>query len=359
VVKDMTSAGDHIVMTIDQSPTTKGSSQPEAKPPRSGVLVAIVNYCTAELTIDCLRSLDSEVARNPDTQVIVADNASPDGSGAAIAEAIAQNGWSGWARLLALPMNGGFAYGNNAAVRDHEARGGRARYVWLLNSDTIVRPDGLAALVSFMDANPSVGIAGSCLEDPDGTQQCSTFRFPSLLGELEGSVRVGLLTRLLQGAVVAPPPERRSMPYDWVSGASMLLRAEMLDEIGLMDEDYFLYFEETDYCRRASSHGWKCWFVPESRIVHLVGRSTGVTGVANQLRRRSPYWFESRRRYFKKNHGRLRAVGADVALATGILFNRCLSAAKIRTADFPAHFLRDVVHHSSIWPARRADSSDR
>jgi N-acetylglucosaminyl-diphospho-decaprenol L-rhamnosyltransferase len=318
--------------------------------PRTTVLVAIVNYCTANLTIDCLRSIETEISQYPGSRVAVADNASPDGSGALIARAIGENGWTAWATSLAMPRNGGFAYGNNGILRNALAGSDAPTYIWLLNSDTVLRPGAMGALIEYLESHPDVGIAGSCLEDPDGTQQCSAFRFHTITGEFEGAARIGALTRLLGSRVVAPVPERRSANYDWVSGASMMLRTDTLRQVGLMDEAYFLYYEETDLCRRARQYGWTCAFVGESRVVHLVGASTGVTDRSAMTRRRSAYWFESRRLYFIKNHGRLYAIGADAALALGTLIDQIRCAILRRPANVPERFLSDLARHSAIWP---------
>ena len=96
---------------------------------------------------------------------------------------------------------------------------------------------------------------------------------------------------------------KSAMKVDWVSGACMLIRREVLKDIGLMDEDYFLYFEETDFCLQANRQGWPCWYVPDSRVIHYVGQSTGVVSGDVERRRRPQYWFQSRQRYFLKNHG--------------------------------------------------------
>jgi GT2 family glycosyltransferase len=165
-----------------------------------------------------------------------------------------------------------------------------------------------------MEARPAVGIAGSRLEERDGTPQRSAFRFPSLLGEWENGLRLGAMSRILERWVVAPPVRQEAHPADWVSGASMLVRGEVFQSIGLLDEDYFLYFEETDYCLRARRSGWECWYVPTSRVVHLVGQSTGITAKERRIPR---YWLESRWRYFHKNHGGLYARLANTAWAMG------------------------------------------
>src|SRR5581483_2647948 len=220
------------------------------------VLIAIINYRTGRLTVDCLRSLIPELEAVPGARVIVADNASGDGSAEQIEQAIADNGWGARMSLLRLVRNGGFAYGNNACIKIARETSPPYRYVHLLNPDTIVRPGGLTELIKFMDANPRVGIAGSRLEDPDGTPQRSAFRFPSVFSEFEEGVRIGAISKLLGRWVVAPPASGMACPTDWIAGASFMIRPEVFDAIGLMDEAYFMYFEEVDFCLRARRAGW-------------------------------------------------------------------------------------------------------
>ena len=330
-----------------------------SQPTPPSVAIALVNYCARDLTVDCLRSLEPEVALLPGVEVVVADNASPDGSGAAIAAAIDGNGWSRWARVLALPDNGGFSYGNNAVIRQQLARADAPAYIWLLNTDTIVRPGALRALVEFMEAHPDAGFAGSGLEFPDTTRQCSAFRFHSIGGEFESSVNVGLVTRFMQSWAIAPRLSEQGGRYDWLSGASMLIRTSVFRDAGLMDENYFLYYEETDFCRRSLSHGWTCWYVPQSRVVHLVGKSTGVTDAASIGKRRARYWFQSRRRYFLKHHGLLYATFADLALAVGTAISMLRHVIDRRPSAVPQHFLWDLARESAMLnPCSSQSSTD-
>lgn len=326
---------------------------------RIEIVVCIVNYCTADLTIDCLRSLEPEARRAGQLHVVVADNASPDGSGKAIADAIVAHGLQSWARLMQLPRNGGFAFGNNAALREFPYDPAVNRLFWLLNPDTVVRPGAGTALVNFLDDNPTVGIAGSCLEDPDGTQQHSAFRFHSIAGEFEASARIGPISFLLSKWMIAPQCERKTGRYDWLSGASLMMRSEIVRDIGLMDEGYFLYYEETDYLLKAAKAGWACWFVPESRVVHLVGASTGVTDRTKQSKRRSTFWFHSRRRYFINNHGRAYAIAADAALAFGTMICRISSMLRRRPSESPQCFLRDLLRYSAAWGLPEEDETRR
>jgi GT2 family glycosyltransferase len=281
------------------------------------VCVVIVNYRTQDLVIDCLHSLADEVRREPDCRIVVVDNHSDDGSVDKIRAAIARNGWECRAEIVAQPANRGFAAGNKAALRSLLTAAKPPDYLLLLNPDTLVRPGAVAALVDFMEGHPSVGIAGSRLEGPDGTPQRSAFRFPSVPSELEGGVRLGVISRLLRHRIVAPPARDCSHRTNWVSGASMIVRRQVFESVGFIDESYFLYYEEVDFCRAARVAGWSCWYVPASRVVHLVGQSSGVTDTRRPARPVPTYWFASRRRYFIKSHGPVYALLADIAWVFG------------------------------------------
>ena len=317
------------------------------------LLVVIVNYRTADLTIDCLRSLSPEVASVPACAAVVVDNASGDGSADRIARAIDCNGWRSWARLMPTQTNGGFAAGNNAAIRPALERSDPPQYVLLLNPDTLVRAGALQSLVEFMDARPDVGIAGSRLEDPDGTPQTSAFRFPSILGELESAIRIGVVSRLLSDRIVAPPVRLEESQTDWVAGASMIVRKEVFDTVGLLDEKYFMYFEEVDFCRRARDAGWPCWYVPQSRVVHLIGQSSGVTDAARTRTRRPAYWFEARRQFFLTHYGRTRTLLADLSWAAGFALWRIRRALLRRPDNDPERLLSDFIGYNLLGSGRR------
>ena len=310
------------------------------------LLVIIVNYKTADLTIDALASLEPELAAVAPARVVVVDNLSGDGSVERIAAAIAARGWGAWAKLVAAEKNGGFAYGNNRGLEAGTNDGGWPAYVHLLNPDTVIRPGALASLVRFMEANPRVGIAGSRLEDPDETPQRSAFRFPGLLNEVEFSLRLRMLSRALAPWVGAPPISDSAVRTDWVAGASMIIRRAVFEAIGPLDEDYFMYFEEVDFTLRALEAGWPCWYVPESRVVHLVGQASGVTDPHQRRRRRPGYWFESRRRYYLRHLGRARTALADLTVAAGNLTWQARRIVQGKADDTPEHFLGDFVRNS-------------
>lgn len=284
---------------------------------RMKLLVVIVSYKTARLVLEGLASLAPEVRSRGDVRVTIVDNASGPEEAELLRSGIVP--FADFCSLILSDENGGFSYGNNLAMRPALASDSPPAYFLLLNPDTVVRPDALSQLLDFMDSHPKAGIAGSRLEHPDGTPQRSAFRFPGWQSELEGGLKLGVLSRLLEQFVVAPPPRDTVHETDWVAGASMIIRREVLIDAGLFDEGYFLYFEEVDFCWRAKQAGWDTYYVPASRVVHYVGQATGVTA-ANRGRRRLPgYWFDSRRRFFLKSRGRATAVVADLARLCGQL----------------------------------------
>ncbi len=310
------------------------------------LVIAIVSYRVTDLTINCLRSLSGEIASVPGAQVIVCENGTGGDAQQRIADAIRAQGWQSWASLVAVHPNRGFTGGNNLILREVLSCSQPPRYVLLLNADTIVRPGALSALVEFMDGHPSVGIAGSRLEDPDGTPQRSAFRFSSFISEFETAVRFGPVSRLLQRWIVSPPVVDEACPTDWVAGASMIVRREVFTAIGMLDEDYYTYFDDIDFCRVARRAGWPCWYVPQSRVVHLVGQTTGITVLKRRPGRRPPYWFMARRHYFLKNHGRFYALLADAAWLAGLTLWKFRCFIQRRPDPDPPHLLLDAARHS-------------
>lgn len=316
------------------------------------LLIVIVNYRSSGLAIDCLRSLEPEVAAHPGARAVVVENASGDDSADRLSAAIEEHRWASWAELVAAPRNGGFAAGNNVAVAPALSSTVPPDYFWLLNPDTVARPGALGELVGFLGRRPDVGLAGSRLEHPDGAPQRSAFRFPTVLGELEGGLRLGLASRLLGRHVVAPPVPDHECRVDWVAGASLLVRREVFEAVGLLDDGYFMYFEEVDFCLKASRAGWPCWYVPSSRVVHLVGQSSGVTRAGDERKRRPRYWFEARRRYFTTNHGRAKTLAADLAFAVSYGSYRARRVLQRKPDDDPKWMLWDFIRYN-LLPVRR------
>jgi N-acetylglucosaminyl-diphospho-decaprenol L-rhamnosyltransferase len=307
--------------------------------------IVIVNYKTSALVADCLISLDAERAAFRDFVTLVTDNASGDGSVEQLTSTIESRGWSSWASVHALPRNGGFAFGNNAGIRAARERWD-PELILLLNPDTVVRPGALRELVSFLDSNPQAAIGGPRLEDPDGTGQTSAFRWPSIASELDAGLRLGIVSRVLARWSVSPPVSPTPQRVDWLSGAALLVRSSVFDAVGLLDEGYFMYYEELDFCRSAARKGLSCWYVPAARIVHLVGQASGINRPRIAPSRRPAYWFESRRRYFSKQHGPSYAALADAVHIAGYALWRLRRRLQRRPDTDPPSFLSDLIRHS-------------
>jgi N-acetylglucosaminyl-diphospho-decaprenol L-rhamnosyltransferase len=318
------------------------------------VLIVIVNYRTPNLTIDCLCSLENEISATADcrVEVVVTDNDSRDGSVSCLEAAVRDHGWHHWVTVYPLERNGGFAWGNNAAIRPALASACPPDFVWLLNPDTAVRHGALLTLLSFLVDHPDVGIVGSRLVDLKGTVEGSAFRFHSVWSELENGAQFGLLSKFLSRWVLSPPAPRVASQCDWASGASLLIRRSVFEAIGLLDEEFFLYFEEVDFCKRAHNAGWACWYVPEAEVVHLAGQSSGITGQQSQRQRRPAYWFEARRHYFLKHLGPARTLLADMVWSLGLLSFRLRQRLQRKPDTLPQYVLRDFVRHNFFWAKR-------
>jgi N-acetylglucosaminyl-diphospho-decaprenol L-rhamnosyltransferase len=277
--------------------------------------IITVNYRTADLVIESLRALAPQREALGGGRVVVVDNASGDGSAENIAFAIQSEGWPSWVNVMPMSRNGGFSFGNNIGFSQAFSIAGHVDYLMLLNPDTVARQGAIEKLVAFMEARPEVGIAGSRLENADGGIECSAHQFYSPLSELLDGANLGLLTRLFPSYDVTPPLRDEAHPCDWVSGSSMIIRRKLIEDIGPMDEGFFLYFEEVDYLYRAAKAGWRTWYVPDSVVMHIEGASTGI----KSTKRRPAYWYNSRRRYFVKHYGISGLILADLLWSLGRL----------------------------------------
>lgn len=305
----------------------------------------ILNWRSADMTLDAATAAVTAM-QGIDGAITIVDNDSGDGSLERMTAGVAARaGQPGWDRVAVVPSgrNGGFGAGNNFAIRRGlPDGGGRPDLTYLLNSDAMPRADAIRALIDHLDRHPRAGIACSRLQGPDGVPHSSAFRFPSAAGEFEAAARTGPISRLLRRAVVAMPQPERSMPVDWSAGASMMIRQDVLDQVGLFDETFFLYFEETDLCRRAAAAGWQTHYVAESLVVHIGSASTGM----KEWSRVPDYWYDSRRHYFSKHHGRGGAAAATMAHVAGGALWRLRCALTRRPADTPPDHLRRLVAHA-------------
>jgi hypothetical protein len=197
-------------------------------------------------------------------------------------------------------------------------------------------------LAEFLAAHSSVGIVGSALLNGEGGREPSAHRAFTPWTELDDGARLGLLSWILHRHVATIPLADRPISCDWVSGASFMVRREVFEDVGLMDDGYFLYFDEVDFCLRARRAGWGVWYVPASVVVHLEGSTTQI---ASASRRRPHYWFESRRRYYLKSWGVIGLIWADLLWAIGRLSLALRRALRLGgdVSDVPPGFARDLL----------------
>ena len=315
------------------------------------VLTITVTYKSAAWTARSLHALQAERARSPGIRLeaVVVDNDS--GDSPELRRLIDANGWGDWVTLITAERNGGFAYGNNVAFAHAYAQARRPDFFYLLNPDAEVRPGAVQTLVDFFEANPDAGLAASSIEEANGELWPYAFRFPSLASEVESGLSFGPVTMLLRERTVRREMGDAIEQVDWFPGASMMMRREIVDDIGGMDESYFLYFEETDYLLRAKEAGWTAWYVPASRVAHAAGQSTGVTA-ARAPRAPAGLLVRVAAPLFCEELGLLQAAAIDVAAMAAY----SLGAVKLFIQRRPGvpRFVPDLLRHSVLWPRNRA-----
>ncbi|MGF1643112.1 MAG: glycosyltransferase family 2 protein [Thiotrichales bacterium] len=310
------------------------------------LLIVTVNYRTAALAEKCIRSVAAELPSLPETRMVIVDNDSRDGSYDQIRAAIEANGWGDWVEAVQAERNGGFSYGNNYAIRPALQSENPPDLVWLLNPDAELLGEAGKALVDFLNQHPRAGLVTSQEVDASSEPQPMAFRRFSAIGELVHTIQLDLLFRLFPQAVVPIWPRDEPFQADWLSGSSLMMRRDVIQDLGLMDEGYFLYFEESDYCLQAQRKGWELWYVPQSKIFHVQGAATGFTRAHVRQPRRPSYWFYSRRRYFVKNFGGVYALAADALHLVGFSIWRIRRFLQQKPDLDPPKYLWDFLRHS-------------
>jgi|SRR5579863_1058875 len=319
------------------------------------VAAVIVNYRTPDATIGAVRALFDDIDRAGDAMIVVVDNDSRDGSFEKLKAVFQDPLWKGHVAVVDSGHNGGFGYGVNVGFKHVIAAHGQPRYFYVLNPDTETEPGVLDKLLAFMASHPDAGLLGNVVRNAAGDEMRG-LRFPTLLGELEGKACLGLLTRLLSGhRVIMESVETGEV--DWVCGVSMMFRNEALSRTGFFDERFFLYFEETDLARRIRDSGWKVYFVSGANVDHVGGLSTGFSDTTTRMPK---YWFESRRRYFVKHHGRLYAAAADAAWICGHAIFKAKIGLLRRDGRIRPKVGRDFIRYSAanlLKPAPEAEQN--
>jgi GT2 family glycosyltransferase len=280
--------------------------------------IIIINYNTHELVRDCLRSL-LETAGDLKLEVFVVDNASQqqgiDKIYKEYDERFHERGHQ--LELIKEEQNKGFTGGNNIGLKR-----ATAPYLLLLNNDTIVHEGALATCLEYMKADDQVGVVGPRLLNPDGSHQHSCRRFPSFRTALFN--RDSLLTRLFprnpwSRAYLMPDASAATEPFDvdWVSGAAMFISRRCLARVGMLDEAFFMYAEDVDWCKRACDAGFRVVYEPRATITHLVGQSSRHLPKWTIIWRHRSMWT-----FYKKHYSR-RVALFDLITLMGISA-RCL-----------------------------------
>ena len=244
----------------------------------------IVNWNTRELLLGCLASIRSTV-QGCACEVFVVDNGSADGSREAVREKFGD-----MVQLIENSENQGFARANNRALKRSTGR-----YIILLNSDTVLRENTVSGLVQFLDAHPDTAMAGPRMVAADGKTQNSFDNFPTLATEL---LNKSLLRRLFPKKYTSKAT-RAAGPFEVESliGACIAIRLSAIQRVGMFDEDYFFFLEETDWCLRMRRAGFRIYHLPQVEIVHLQGQSKKIRPALSWIE-----YYRSLYLFFKKNH---------------------------------------------------------
>lgn len=285
--------------------------------------IIIVNWNTKELLSQCLCSI-YETGSFFTFEVIVVDNGSTDDSVALVEKQFPD------VKLIKNDRNLGFASANNQGLAI-----GCGRYFMLLNSDTIVLPGAIDTLIQMADQNPNVGMIGPKLLNMDGSLQKSWANFPSFVSELTGQNF---------GKRIPVPGIPNTFEIDWMMGACMLVRSKVLQDVGKMDEDYFFYSEETDWCFRIKKKNWRIWYTTNTQIYHLWGGSTRSGSIIQLVR-----LYHAKILYFKKNHGNF----ASTLLRFGLALSNTLGVIRrtlfINWRNREASFERIANQSKLVW----------
>lgn len=277
--------------------------QPPAPSPQSPDLsIIIVSWNVRELLRACLQSIDAGRG-DLDLEVIVVDGASGDGSLKMV------RGSFPWVKVIACEENVGFPRGNNLGLE--EANG---RYILLLNPDTEIRGNALSTMVEYLEQHPDVGGVGAQLLNPDGSVQSSRRRFPTLATALFESTWLEPIApkRIMRHYYALDLPDDETADVDWVKGACLMTRREVVAQVVGLDEAYFMYSEELDWCRRIKDAGWRIVYLPAAQVLHYEGKSSEQAVTARHIN-----FQRAKLRYFRKYHGWL----ATTMLRLFLIFN--------------------------------------
>lgn len=290
---------------------------------RSPLDVIILNYGTPDLAIASAQSVLPEIEKIGGRLILV-DNASPDDSAAKLT-AWRNEHPNAPVEVIVSPVNGGFAAGNNLGIR-----AGEADFYVLLNSDTLVEPGALSALLAAMKERPKLGLAGPLILDENGAPAVSRFRKRTPFSEFVEATGLDFFYSRFREHVVPIFEDEADAP-DWISFACVMIRRQVIDDVGLLDENYFMYFEDSAYCLKAAEKGWRGARIDEARVRHFEAKSSGVEDAAATHRRLPRYYYAARARYFLDHFGRAGLLAANLFWLLG----RAVNYARLLTFRAP------------------------
>jgi GT2 family glycosyltransferase len=282
-------------------------------PPAIFVAVIIVNYETPDLTIQASESV-LKWFKNTHYRLVIVDNLSSDNSWDRLMSWKSSKGEN--ISLVQSESNDGFSSGNNHGINAVDAE-----YYLLLNSDSIIESEDILNLFSHFSKDPSIGIIGPKLIDQSEHHHCSHFRFRTPRSELIDVAKTRLIDNFFKKYIV--PLKNTSnasdTSTDWVSFACVLIRSEVFNQVGNLDDGFFMYFEDIDFCYRSNQAGWKIFYDDTVVMTHLRGGSSSLKKHQLQNMRLPKYYYESRSRYFYKTGGQLNLILANLAWSIGAM----------------------------------------
>ena len=294
--------------------------------------ILIVNWNVRDLLRECLRSVAAGRG-NLTLELIVVDSASADGSADMVATEFP------WVTLIRCAENVGFPRGNNIALA--RARG---RALLLLNPDTVIVGNALPTLLAYLDAHPDVGVVGPQLLNPDGSVQSSRRRFPTVLtGYFESTWLQGLAPGLLRRYYALDLPDDASADVDWLMGACLLVPRAVYEQVGGLDEGYFMYSEELDWCRRIKATGRRVVYYPAAQVIHHAGQSSDQAITARHVN-----FQRAKLRYYRKYHGRAAAAALRLFLLASYAWQLALEGVKGLLGSKPALRRQRVAAYAAV-----------
>lgn len=321
------------------------------------IAVIVVNYQTAELAVEAVESVLATSGDVPGCEIHLVDNASSGNDVAQLSAAAKEHGWSSRVTLWAEKTNHGFGRGNNLVLRalaDREAAD-QPDYVLLLNPDATLRNDALIQMAQALSDGPDIAAVGAAILNSKGDPAASSFRFPGVISEVIRVIDFGPLKRAMPRSRLSLPATLPRQEVDWVSGSVVMFRFEAIKAVDFFDPGFFLYYEEVDLMRRLRKAGWRVLHVPEAKVLHHAGASTGVR--SEDTNRRNPaYVYESWTHYFRQSLGRPRALGLALLLFLAAGLNVLTHAVRGRPSSLPQKFFRDHMQHS-ILPLAFGDAT--